>query len=89
MPSLEEAQKSAAAHRKRMEILVSVKEGHIVIDLDELIGTGGDYNIPLDKCSTPTEIIGWVKHLSEKTWMTNDVMGRFVSVACAENGIDP
>ena len=88
MPSFEQARESAAVHRQRMEKIISVKEGHIVIDQFELFGSGGEYNIPLEQCSTPTEILGWVKHLSEKTWVTNDVMRRFVSIACEELGID-
>lgn len=88
MSTLEEAQAAALAHREKMERIVCVKEGHIVIDLFELCDAPSEYNIPLQKCTTSTQILGWVQHLSEKTWLTNDVLRRFVTLATATAGID-
>jgi len=60
---------------------VSIKEGHIVINVEF------EYNIALSRCDTAEKLLYWIWHLTEKTWMTNDVMRRFIEIACRENGI--
>lgn len=61
--------------------MVSVKDGHIVIDVEF------EYNIELSRASSYADIVAWVQHLAEKTWMPAAVLGRFVSVACHEAGL--
>jgi hypothetical protein len=51
---------------------VSVKEGHIVIDVTY------EYNIALDRCDTHEKVLAWVSHLCEKTWMTTEIVRRFI-----------
>jgi hypothetical protein len=46
-----------------------------------------DYHIALDCCSTPEEIIGWMRHLREKNWITEPVIRRFVKLATKHHGI--
>lgn len=61
---------------------IYVIEDHIVINVNN------EYNIPLIGCSTPLGILRWVRHLTEKTWMTNKLMRRFIDVACKQSKID-
>lgn len=61
---------------------VFLADGHIVINVSY------EYNIELSRCNTPEKLLHWVWHLTEKTWMTNDVMRRFIEVACRENNIE-
>jgi hypothetical protein len=68
-------------HEKMLQKQVSVADGHIVINVSY------EYNIELSRCNTPEKLLHWVWHLTEKTWMTNDVMRRFIEVACRENSI--
>lgn len=61
---------------------VFVADGYIVINVSY------EYNIELSRCNTAEKLLHWVWHLTEKTWMTNDVMRRFIEVACSENNIE-
>ena len=66
---------------EKLQQQVSVKEDHIVINVSY------EYNIALSRCDTAEKLLHWVWHLTEKTWMTNDVMRRFIEVASRENKI--
>ena len=66
----------------KLQQQVSVKENHIVINVSY------EYNIALSRCDTAEKLLHWVWHLTEKTWITNDVMRRFIEVACRENKIE-
>ncbi len=64
-----------------------MKEGHIVLNAtpeNEL----ADYNIALSRCDTPEKLLGWIRHLSKKTWLTMDMLDRFISEACHENKVE-
>ncbi|CNB91403.1 Uncharacterised protein [Yersinia ruckeri] len=60
---------------------VRIIDSYIVIDVSY------PYNIPLAGCSTHEGILGWVWHLTEKTWMTNDVLRRFIELAGDHAGL--
>ena len=47
-----------------------------------------EYPIELSRRDTPEKLLSWVFQLSEKTWMTNDVMRRFVAMAASEHGFN-
>ncbi|MEO1854651.1 hypothetical protein [Chromohalobacter sp.] len=71
--------------RKREEELqrqVYVADGHIVINVSY------EYNVALNSCDSAEKLLHWVWHLTEKTWMTNMAMRRFIELACRENGIE-
>ena len=77
-------------YRKHAEYLarvVSVREHHIVIDVSSECNIP-EYNIPLSRCSTYAEILGWAHHLTEKTWVSTEVLRRFIAVACDANKLD-
>jgi len=61
---------------------VYVKDDNIVINV------AYEYNIEKHRCDTAEKILAWVQQLSDKTWMSCEVMGIFIAVACKENGID-
>ncbi len=63
---------------------IYVEDGHIVINTK----VGGKYRIALKRCNTYKKIIRWLLHLSEKTWMTVEIMEYFIIVACEANQID-
>ncbi|EOM1107950.1 hypothetical protein IMR62_004782, partial [Escherichia coli] len=52
------------------------------------INVAYEYNIPLSTCSTHQQILNWVWHLTEKTWMTQNVTRRFIEVACGYHKLD-
>ena len=63
---------------------------------DPLVALDGDviritvrypYEVPLDRCATHQDILGWVVHLSRKTWMTPAMLRTFVHKACDGNGL--
>jgi len=61
---------------------VSIKNGFIVINVSY------EYKIDLSRCDTAERLLHWIWHLTEKTWMTNDVMRRFIEITCRENSIE-
>ncbi|MEM1145199.1 MAG: hypothetical protein AAGI88_21685 [Pseudomonadota bacterium] len=67
---------------QRLEKQVYIADDHIVINVSY------EYNIALSRCDTPEKLLHWVWHLTEKSWMTNEVMRRFIDVACRENKIE-
>lgn len=61
---------------------VSIVDDHIVVN------GGFEYNIPLKTCGTPEEILNWARQLAEKTWITPELMRKFLEVACMRAGIN-
>ncbi|MBH2651818.1 hypothetical protein I5P77_00015 [Serratia ureilytica] len=58
-----------------------------VVDDYIVINVSYEYNIPLISCQTAEGVLDWVWHLTEKTWMTNEVMRRFIEIACGATGV--
>ncbi len=88
MSNLDEVRQSALEHGELMERTVFIEDGHIVIDLFVLCDAPSTYDIPLDQCADAGQILSWVFQLSEKTWLTNAVLRRFVALASEQAGID-
>ena len=70
------------AHDVLLNKQVQVVEGSIVINVEY------EYVIELDRCDTHPKILAWVVHLCEKTWMTPDVLQRFVYLASNHHGLE-
>ena len=68
-------------YKEELAQIVSVKEGHIVVNVHY------EYNIPLTTCNTYEKILSWAFQLTEKTWMSTDIVRRFIVVACNESGL--
>lgn len=79
---VDEVMKRATEQEKELQKIVTVSDGEIVINV------AYPYKVALDRCDSHEKILGWVLHLSPKTWMTKDVLERFVRVAVRENGLD-
>jgi len=67
--------------KKELARIVSIKEGHIVINM------GFEYNISLKTISSEKDVLKWAHHLCEKTWLTIPVLRRFIEVAMSETGL--
>lgn len=48
-----------------------------------------DYDIDLASCSTYSQIVSGVMHLSEKDWFDHEMLRMFISAACSHHGLDP
>ena len=54
------------AQKKEEPPLVQIKRGHVVLDAESAL----PYEIELSRINTPAKLLEWVRHLSEKTWIT-------------------
>lgn len=79
--NMEDLLNEIRSRRADLEKMVYVEEGHVVINVHY------EYNIACDRCDTPEKILAWCVHLCEKTWMTPEVIRRFVQVAYNANGL--
>lgn len=60
---------------------VRVEDGHIIINVEY------DYEIPVADCDTEPKLLGWILQLLEKTWMTKEVLERFIHVAARQSNL--
>lgn len=63
------------AEQAELEALVSIKGEYITIQ------KGGGYNIPLAGCDTHERITAWTIQLTDKSWMSAQIVNRFVKLA--------
>lgn len=85
MPIVELDDDMLRAMRERDALLaeqVKIVEGYIVVNVSY------EYNINLETINSAQDVLGWVFHLTEKTWMNTDVLRRFIQVACGARGIE-
>ncbi|CAI0873051.1 hypothetical protein [Serratia grimesii] len=54
---------------------VKIADGNIVFNV------AGEYKVPMHSCRTHEEVLDWVEHLADKTWMNNKIMLRFIMFA--------
>ncbi|MBP1130875.1 hypothetical protein JOE25_002449 [Serratia sp. PL17] len=52
-----------------------------IADGDIVFNVAGEYKVPMHSCRTHAEVLDWVEHLADKTWMNNKVMLRFIMFA--------
>jgi len=69
-------------HIKTLQNQVYIQDDVLIINV------AYEYTIALERCDTYEKILGWVFHLLEKTWMTNDVARRFISLACKHHNLE-
>ncbi|HNM42807.1 hypothetical protein [Plasticicumulans sp.] len=62
--------------------IIVVNDGHIIINVHY------EYSIPLSRCCTHEDILGWVFQLSEKTWMSREILRHFMRIAHSVNKLD-
>ncbi len=63
--------------------MFQIIENHIVITTPN----DQEYSVPLSRCDTYEKILSWVYHLSEKTWVTTEVVNEFIKTALNEHGL--
>ena len=81
MPDIGKVFEAAKKKEELLQEQVKIEDGHIVINVNY------EYNIALNRVDTSEKILWWVIHLSEKTWMTTEILRRFVHLSCAHHGI--
>ncbi len=64
-------------------VMFQIEQNHIVIPMPP----SQEYNIPLNKCNTLENILGWVIHLLEKDWVTKDIVDEFIETALKEHNL--
>ncbi|MBT3748748.1 MAG: hypothetical protein HN936_10030 [Bacteroidetes bacterium] len=79
--TIDEAYEAYRKEEEELAEIVSVKEGHVVIN------AGYEYNISLDTIKGHADILRWTHHLCEKTWMTIRILERFIEVAAHNAGL--
>lgn len=82
MSSQEEIFQKDTKRIEELDRIVSIKDDHIIINVCY------EYNISLSGCKTHEQILSQVHHLCEKTWMTPEVLERFIEVACRASGLE-
>ncbi|EMM6942158.1 hypothetical protein RGI86_002217 [Morganella morganii] len=66
--------------------LLEVDNRHFIFHLDdEEIDL---YEISRSTCNTPEQLLEWVFHLTEKRWMTMDLLRYFIQVASEKSNIN-
>lgn len=80
----EEIKFAVKEHREKMQKMVYIDEGHICLNAP---GGVGEYPISLDRVDSAEKILSWIIHLSEKNWVTSEMLGRFVEKCCSANKI--
>jgi hypothetical protein len=78
---IDELRAKVLKKREELEKAVFIADGHVVINV------AYEYNIPLERCDTLEKILSWSVHLCEKTWMTLEILERFVYVAAKAHGL--
>lgn len=56
-----------------MKKMIEITDGYCTIRYG-----GYDYDIALDRIKNQQELLGWVYHLSEKTWMNGERICDFI-----------
>ncbi|MGL9721609.1 hypothetical protein [Symbiopectobacterium sp.] len=71
----------------KLSEIVTVDDTHIIINIpgDHI---DGEYAIALVSCKTAEQVVGWIFHLTGKSWITNDILRRFIKEASAHAGIE-
>lgn len=59
---------------------IAIEKGFVVIRVKE----GYDYDISLDSIKNHADLLRWKDHLSEKRWMTPQLLETFYNMVLAE-----
>jgi len=64
---------------KNLNCLIRIDNGYIVLD---------KYDISLTRIQTPADLIHWICHLSDKSWVTIPILKRFICLVCEEQNLN-
>lgn len=72
---------------KDLSEIITVDATHIVIQIpgDRV---DAEYEIPLSSLKTGEQLVSWIFQLTEKSWVTRDILRRFIKEASHHAGID-
>lgn len=72
------------------ELTADAKDIYYDKDLDcIIINTAYHYAISMDRIKNKDDILEWVRHLSNKNWVTIKIIGIFIDVACHQINQNP
>lgn len=74
--TLEELEPECRRHEKRLERQLHIKGKSIVF----CIPGRENYAIELSRCNSAESILEWVHHLSEKKWISVELLNRFINL---------
>ncbi|MEX9792216.1 hypothetical protein [Morganella morganii] len=76
----------AKAKYEKLSKILTVDGNYFVFRLsdDEI----NNYEINIEACNTAEKLISWVYHLTEKQWMTVDLLRYFIQVASKKSNIN-
>lgn len=72
-------------HLDRLRLLQEKEEDvakYVEKDNTVYIGPYFQYPIDLDRIKTPLNLLGWVEHISSKTWVSKRLIHNFVVTVC-------
>ncbi len=74
------------AKYEELSKILTVEGNYFVFRLsdDEI----NNYEINIEVCNTAEKLISWVYHLTEKQWMTVDLLRYFIQVASKKSNIN-
>lgn len=47
-----------------------------------------DYEIDLNRIKTERDLLAWVAHLTEKSWVTTTILGKFIKLVAEKKGLN-
>lgn len=59
---------------------IVMRKNQVVKDGEFVVFTECDYEIPIRDLSSQYWIAEWIRHMSEKTWVTKEMLGQFASI---------
>ena len=71
-----------------VEAIINRESAVIVSDTHITINVAYPYEIPRKGCQTTDQILAWIVHLCEKTWITPDVLRDFAFSAASAAKIE-
>ena len=79
----------SAEKNKRQYDRVSVKNGCVVIKVNESITESGEYWFPLSEVETAAGVCRWIQQLMEKTWCNQRILEKILSLIERHNTPKP
>jgi hypothetical protein len=61
---------------------IYIEDGYLVLNY------AYEYNIVLDRIKSPSDVLGWVLHLSGKNWMNTERLVNFINKCAEANNTD-
>ena len=72
---------STITRRTKRKVSVSIDGGYISIKTPGV----EDYDIPLADIKTNKQLVEWIHHLTEKTWVTGEIVHDVIDAAVLAN----